>query len=101
MTDIEAGDTRAGPHGIAFGQGHAGLGFGIEKAEKRRLFRMVRLGWIAGRRPDAPISLAHEFITGETLVGSIAPAIPADPLMHAPREGLRKPVGTRHHQAGR
>lgn len=47
VTDIETRHRGAGPHGVAFGKLHAGIGGGIEQAEQGGLFRMIGLGRIA------------------------------------------------------
>src|SRR5208282_139462 len=64
MTEIEPAHRSAGPHGEAFGKPDADLALAVEQREQRRLFAVVGLRRIAGRRPDAAIFFGDKFIVG-------------------------------------
>jgi hypothetical protein len=48
MAEEEARHRRAGAHGVALGQDHAGGRFGVQQLEQRALLGVVGLGRIAG-----------------------------------------------------
>ena len=54
---------------------------------------MFGTGGIAGRRADAAILLADEFLNAQGLVPGIAPELAPHPLMHEFGKGFRQPVG--------
>ena len=67
---------------------------------QRRFFRVVGLGGIAGRRPDALIFLRDQFVDGEPFARDIAPELAANAFVHALGEGFGQPIAERlHHDA--
>ncbi len=100
MADIETGDRRTRPHGIALRQHHTRLVCRIQKAEERVLLRMIGLGRIAGRRANTGVCLSNKVLTAEALIRRIAPELLAHPFMHALGKGFRETIGQRLHQNG-
>src|SRR5688572_13947508 len=60
VRQVEAGHRRGGQHGAGLRQADAGVPLSVEQREQRALLGMVRAGGVAGRGPDAAVSLGNE-----------------------------------------
>src|SRR5690606_6201912 len=61
MGEIEPGDSRWRCHREAFGKADACRPLRVEEVEQRALLGVIRLGRIAGGRPDAAIFFGNQF----------------------------------------
>ncbi len=79
---------RSRPHGVAFGERHAGCLLGVEQAEECDLFGVVGLGGVAGRGADALVGFADQLLGRVGFVGRISPEFITDLFVHAFGEGF-------------
>ena len=98
MAEVVAGHRRGGQHRETFGQGHVGVGGGVEQTEDRAFLAVLGTGRIAGRRADAAIGLVDQRVVVERLVAAVAPEFLAHALVQALGEGFGESVGQRLQQ---
>src|SRR6185437_13911975 len=91
MAVIETGNRRARPHGVAYGQLHSDLVFGVEQLKQSRLLAVLGLCRVAGRRADGAVLLRDQLVVAERLVRRIAP----EDLPHTRVQPFCKGLGQR------
>src|ERR1700761_434096 len=92
MSEVEAADAGAGPHGERFGDEHSGVGLDVEKAPESSLFGVVGAGGVAGGGTDAAIFFVDEIVGGEIFGAAVAPFV-ADFFVETFGESFGEAVG--------
>src|SRR5664280_3305912 len=79
MIEIKPAHAAGRMHGEALGQDDSGGGLGAEQIEEQAFLGMIRAGRIAGRRADAPVFLAEQFLHRQVFGAAIAAEIAGAP----------------------
>ena len=87
--EIPAAHRGARPHRKALRQRDAGVPFQIEQRCEHGLLGVIGAGGIAGRRPDALISLVHQVVVRQAARPARSPSAPDAPPRAAARRMLR------------
>ena len=95
MREIDSAYRGRGPHGERFREPDARGGLGVQEIPDRDFFGVVGLGWVARRRPDAPVSLGHEILVREVLRRRVAPPFASHALVQVLGHRFGEPIGQR------